>query len=160
MKLKKNYFTKDAETIAKGLLGRYLVSELPSGRKIKIRLTEIAAYEGETKTTYKGASYAPGKISISTKFGQILIDIATGKENNVSCITLRGGEVDLEGRMEPIKGPGKLTQILGITKSNKEFYDGANIYDNRIWIEGKPIDESQIKKLKCNSPNCKGIYKF
>ena len=159
-KLREEFFARGADEVAKDLLGRYLVCKLSNNQKVKLRLKEVAAYEGSTKTTSEGTKYALGLISISTKFGQRLLDIATGKPKQASCVTLRSAELELEDRIEQINGPGNLTKILGITEENKDFYDGDAIYGSRLWIEGNSVDESEIKELKGNSKNCVGIYKY
>ena len=80
------------------------------------------------------------------------------KENEAACVTLRGAINELEDKVEEINGPGNLTKYLGITTENKDEYDGISIYGTKVWIKGKPLYEFKIRKLKGNSPNCKGIY--
>lgn len=160
MKLEQSYFKAEPEKVAMGLLGRYIICRQPNGAELRARLTEIAAYEGATKTTSKGTLWTGGIVSISTKFGQNLLDIATGKEGESSCVTLRGGEVELEGIVKECNGPGLLTKQLGITRENKNYYNGRSICSDQIWIEGDAVDASKIRTLKGNSGNCKGIYKI
>jgi 3-methyladenine DNA glycosylase Mpg len=127
---------------------------------LRVRLTEVAAYEGATKSTSPGASYAAGIISISTKFGQNMIDIATGFEGKPSCITIRGGELTLDDRVETLGGPGKITKALGITTQTKHGYNGISVDNPRLWLQGDAAVEAMIRVLKGNSDNCVGIYKI
>lgn len=169
-RVNRSFFGRDPRIVAKELLGRYIHAELPNEMVVTVRLREIAAYEGTTKTTSPGILYAPGLISISRKFGQSLIDIATGKEDEPSCVTLRGGELlgmvakgkrfESTSKPEPIHGPGNLAKILGITKDTCDLYEGKSVAGRIIWIDGNNIHASDIKHKKGNSKNCKGIYLF
>lgn len=159
-RLKRNFFGRGSEVVAKELLGRYWFFESPEGLLIA-RLRKIAAYRGATKTTSSGASYEAGLASISIKFGHCLLDVATGRDGEPSCITLMDIDIELgEEVVEQIRGPGNLTKRLGINKENRDSYDGKSIYGQTMWIEGDPVNKSEIRRLKGNSPNCVGIYKF
>jgi 3-methyladenine DNA glycosylase Mpg len=158
-RLNRNRFKRRSDTVAKNLLGSTIVCVSPERGETRMRLTEIGAYEGATKSTSEGASYLPGLVSISTKFGKYLLDISTGRSRQPSCITLRGGEIEIGKKLERICGPGKLTEALGITKDNKAYFQCASIYGSKIWIEGDPVDPSQVRKLRGNSSNCLGIYR-
>lgn len=155
-KLNEKYFGGNVEQVAKGLLGRELVCSLPDVGEVRVQLTEVAAYEGTTKRSSDVLNYSAGVVSISTKFGKRLLDIATGKQNEPSCVTLRSGR--LEDKF--VKGPGNLTAALGLTKENKDLVEGEYVGGNVIWIEGEAVDESKIKKSRGNSPNCLGIYRI
>lgn len=159
-KLSRQFYEQKAVDVAKGLLGRFLVCTMPGNKLLYARLTEIAAYEGETDSTSKGVNYAPGLISISTKFGQRILDLATGRENKPSCVTLRDADVGTGKKVHAADGPGNLTKLLGISKANKDLYDAEKIYGTTMWIEGKPAEASHIRRLKGNTPNCKGIFKI
>ncbi len=154
-KLNQEFYSRASVEVAKGILGRYLVYPMPN-EALRLQLTEIAAYEGASKKTSIGASYAPGLISISSKFGKLLLDIATGKPLQPSCVTIRG--VTLDEKL--LDGPSAVTEALGITKHNKALFDAQQIYGDKIWIEGDGVGQSQIRKLNGNSPNCKGIFRL
>jgi len=159
-RLTKEFFERTPVQVARDLLGRYVFCQAEGGNVIQARLREVAAYQGATKTTSPGASYAGGIVSISQKFGRYLIDIATGEEDEPSCITLRGGNLILEDKVESASGPGNLAIALGINEDNVDYFQGASIAGRRIWVEGDAVNQSEVRKLKGNSPNCKGIYKF
>jgi len=157
-KLTQSFYERPAADVAKDLIGRSLIYQGKNERQ-KAILTEIAAYEGEEKTTSAGVLFAPGTISLSTKFNQVLIDIATGKAGKPSCVTLRRALFDLENKVEEASGPGILSRKLGINKNNKDLMYGTTAYGNTLWIEGEPAELSKIRVLKGNSRNCKGIYR-
>ena len=156
-KLEESFFKKDAETAAKAILGAYLVRQFPQGNKLVGRVQEVAAYEGETKTSSIGMLYPPGTIGVSTKFGKNLIDIATEREGKSSCITLIAANFDWGTHQELIQGPGNLSRTLGIDRS----YDGISIKGNDFWIEFRERNKLFIKKRsKTGSANLIGYFYF
>lgn len=155
-RLDEKYFASRADEVAKDLLGRDIICNLPGVGKVRIKLTEVAAYEGTTKKSSDVLNYSAGIVSISTKFGKRLLDIATSEKDRPSCVTLRSGI--LEDKL--VRGPGNLTEALGINKENKDLVEGKYVSSNIIWIEGESVDESKIKKSRGNSPNCLGIYRI
>ncbi len=156
------YFLNRADIVARSLLGTTLVCEIPGNGRSNVRLTEIAAYQGETQTTSSGVLYAHGVVSISTKFGQQLIDIATGRKDEPSCITLRGGEVVRDGgRGKRIEGPGRLTCEIGITHDNKDLFEGEVIPGSVFWIDGTPgesLSKVNMRKRSDLASNCLGYF--
>ncbi|MAG39745.1 hypothetical protein CMI41_02150 [Candidatus Pacearchaeota archaeon] len=156
-RLTREFFARRSDVVAKELLGRTVVTRDSNGTEMRLILTEVAAYEGHTKTTSEGTQYDPGRISISTKCGgHRLIDIATAMQGVSSCVTLRAGE-DPSG--ESIKGPGNVSKALGITRGNQNFYESASIYGDKMWIEGE-THEGDTRRRKGNSANCLGFYRI
>ncbi len=159
-RLSELFFARDVITVAKDLLGRTLVRERPRGATLYAKICEVAAYEGNTEESMtEGASYAPGTLSISTKYGKRLLDIATDRTGKQSCITLIAGLVgDKRGVRELVQGPGKLTAALEIDKD----LDGLLLRDSPLWIGGQAIEEEEILERRlANTPfNCKGYYYF
>jgi 3-methyladenine DNA glycosylase Mpg len=155
-KLTREFFARRSDAVAQDLLGRTVVARDPEGTERRLTLTEVAAYEGKTKTTSEGTQYGPGRISISTKFGNKLIDIATAMGGVSSCVTLRAGE-DAYG--ESVKGPGNVTKALDVRKETQDFYETASVYGNRLWVEGEAY-EGEVRKTNGNSANCLGFYKI
>lgn len=160
IKLPQEFYARPAGEVAKDLIGRELVIPRDASDPIRVKLLEVAAYEGMTKRTSEGVLHAPGVVSISSKYKNCLFDIATGKEGQASCVTLRAGIIDYGSAKNSAKGPGKLTEGLGINRDTKIVYDGLNLYGDKLWIEGERIAESEIEALKGNAENCNGIYKL
>lgn len=157
-KITTDFFARSSDAVARELLGRNLVRRLSSGAIVKGKISEVAAYQGNAKRTSEKIKSAPGIISVSTKYGSQLLDIATGDEGEYSCITLRAAEFEWLGKKQLVAGPGRLCKALKISKS----LDGLSVYNNDIWIEGKSIDNSKIvvKKSKKMPSNCLGYYKI
>ena len=153
-RLDERFFARRADNVAQDLLGRTLVVKVGEDTFVRARLREVAAYEGSTKRTSEGAKYHPGLVSISVKYGQCLVDIATGggKKKDASCITLRAADFDIKGETVKVEGPRRVAKELGITSGTREGYECLPAYGRKIWIEGVPIKQKEIKK-RCNATN-------
>src|SRR3989338_132686 len=143
-KIDREFFARDAKMVALDLLGKVLVVQHPNDIYYA-RLCEVAAYEGKTKTTAKTATYYPGTVGVSKKFGKNLLDISTGRLKQPSCITLVSALIEngKESRIE--EGPGNLTDVLGIDYR----YDGLLIDASpQLWIGGESVDADEIRLRK------------
>jgi len=152
-----SFFEQNADVVAQKLLGRYVFAQ-EDGRIHVARLTEVAGYEGYTKTSSIGMDYAPGTISISTKYGNKLVDIATGESGHPSCVTLRGG-MNFDGS-EMFIGPSNLSKALGITKDNREHFNRIPVDSTKLWIVGDGVPVKDIYLKEGNSENCFGFYSW
>jgi|TARA_Y100000310_G_scaffold159352_1_gene158917 DNA-3-methyladenine glycosylase len=154
------FFARNSKTVAKDLLGRTLVREIPNTTTLYARIQEVAAYEGSQEDSMsKRVLSAPGTLIVSTKYGKRLLDIATSKIGKPSCITLIAATIsDKRGKSELVHGPGNLTKILEIDKN----YNGLPIELSPLWISGESIKEEKIlKRNLSNLPkNCKGYFYF
>ena len=161
-RVRKDFFARRADYVAQGLLGRTIMVRHVDGKIMKGVLSEIAAYDGSTKRTSEGATYQPGTVSISRKFGHYLIDIATGSDDKkeASCVTLRAIDVQKKGAAERIQGPGNVSDYLGLTSRTVQNYEGKPAWSRRFWIEGEPIAKGRVNWKKGNSDNCMGFYSF
>lgn len=154
----REFFARDAKMVAIDLLGKVLIVQHPNDIYYA-RLCEVAAYEGKTKTTAKTATYYPGTVGISRKFGKNLLDISTGKLPQYSCVTLVSAFVENGEDSKLIEGPGNLTDALGIDYR----YDGVMIdCSPQLWIGGETIDADEIRvRKRSNLPkNCRGYFYF
>ena len=154
-KLTENFFARSPDIVAKELLGKYITRVLGAGT-VKGMITEVAAYQGKAEKTSSKIKTAPGKLSVSTKYGNHLLDISTGKEGEYSCVTLRAAEFDWQGQKQMVNGPGKLCKALKIRSS----LNGLSVYNNELWIEdsGMPCNEISIETGNMPS-NCIGYYR-
>jgi 3-methyladenine DNA glycosylase Mpg len=161
------WFARPAADVAKDLLGRELVLE-HADITLRARLREVAAYEGQEKTTSEGAALEPGQLSISCKFGNYLVDVATGENGDYSCVTLRGADftaTDSNGNTiddltAEVRGPGNFSSTLGVNKETKWVFELLGIGSQRLYVEGDSVPRDQIKERKKNADNCKGIFYF
>ena len=100
-RLDTSFFEDSSANVARKLLGRTLVRELPGGKHIVAQIREVAAWQGAEDSSAKTIRYHPGIIGISQRYGHHLIDIGTGYQGRPSCITIAG----IYTPNESIEGP-------------------------------------------------------
>jgi len=140
-KLKREFFKRNADIVAKDLLGKVLVFRNLKGELLKSKIVETEAYFSEGDPASR-ASKGRNKISemMFEDAGRILIynvhkylmfNIVTSEKNDAQAVLIRALEpLNFEGRCN---GPGLLTQSMGI---NKEIFHGKNVINNEnVWLE-------------------------
>ena len=157
-KVDQQFFARHSALVAWDLLGLYLVRHFPNngGTQVVGQIREVAAYQGETESSSEGILAAPGVMSLSRKYNQHLLDIATSAEGKPACVTLRGAAFDFGGTVE-VKGPGLLTRALNIDTQ----FTGDNIASSSgLWIEGTvlPSEMKKRRDLSTYTKNCLGYY--
>lgn len=174
-KLTEDFFTRDALTVGRELIGKYLVREIDN-EKIIVKITETESYLGDidkachayggkitdrTKTFYMNGS----TIYVYLIYGMYYcFNIITDTINKPSAVLIRGAEpveniekLSLLRYNKPYKeltvyqkknflnGPGKLCKGLNIDKSFNE----KSILSNYIYIlDNKDFDTSLVKTGK------------
>src|SRR5215813_11330457 len=137
-----SFYRRPAETVARDLLGRYLVRE-QDGERLVLRLVEVEAYLGAPdrashawggrRTPRNESLYLPGGHAyVYFIYGMHwCLNAVTGKADTGGAVLLRAGEpVEGEERMMANRGwtrqprpgdlaggPGKLCQALGVDRS-------------------------------------------
>jgi len=156
-RLPKCFFEQNSDTIAKELLGRFLVRHFPNSDNYVVgQIREVAAYKGQTDHSSDGLMESAGTIDISRKYNKFLLDVATGYENTPSCVTLRGAAFEF-GKICQLKGPGSLTNALKIDFD----FSGLDISNNEdLWIEGPSLHNVNKKRRNLSSytKNCLGYF--
>ena len=148
MKLKKEFFQRNPETVAEELLGKILVRNI-NGKEFYAKIVETEAYyddkdpasrackNGDLKETMKMSG---GIILVYGVHDNWLVNIVTGKKGKAEAVLIRA--------VEPINfslrcnGPGLLTHCL---KIDKRFHKQKIINNNEIWIE-ESNDKFEIGK--------------
>lgn len=152
-KLDTSFFQDSAANVARNLIGRTLVRELPGGKHLLATIREVAAWQGAEKTSAQTIRYHPGIIGISNRYGHNLIDIGTGYMGRPSCVTLAG----IYTPDEVIEGPGKVSKYLAIDSD----CDSMPINNDVLWIGGQGVNSEQVlQRLKQAPANCKGYFYF
>ena len=174
-RLTEDFFTRDALTVGKELIGKYLVREIDN-EKIIVKITETESYLGDID---KACHAYGGKITDRTKTfylngGTIYVyliygmyycfNIITDTINKPSAVLIRGAEpvknieklsmlrysrsysdLTTYQRKNFLNGPGKLCNALSIDTSFNE----KSILSNEIYIlDNKEFDTNIIKKGK------------
>jgi len=159
-RLDRDFFARDARTVAKDLLGRILVRDRPNRATLYSSLFKIAAWEGNKKQMAKETLYAPGTLLVLPRYAIKVLGVATSDIGVASCVTFLAADVyDRSGLREHIEGPGRLSEELEVSKE----YDGVPIDFSPFWIGGEAADLDRItvtKPPKLSPKGCKGHYMY
>jgi len=137
MKLKKNFFERNAKIVAKDLLGKILVRKI-HGKEFRAKIVETESYFGEEDPASR-ASFgknkiselmweSPGKILVYNVHMYRMFNVVTGKKGEASAVLIRALEpLNFKGRCS---GPGLLTNFLRIDKCihGKKIFELEEIY--------------------------------
>ncbi len=134
-RVKKEFFTQDALTLAPALLGMVLVCSDGNSHSRKFTIIEAEAYRGEEDMACHASKGRTERTEIMYSEGGVLyiylvygmhwmLNIVSGKSEEPQAVLIRG--------LEGISGPGRLTKVLGIDKS----FNGEDLsQSSRIWLE-------------------------
>ena len=168
LKLTREFYLRDGLTVARELIGKKLVTNLPDGLTSGI-IVETEAYMGTIDAAshaYKGKTErtkvfygAGGFVYVYLIYGMHLCtNVVANVENVPEAVLIRALEpvdgVELMKRRrgknnlhELCSGPGKLSQALGVTKN---FY-GADLCGEEIFIEtGRALPVTATKRINVN----------
>lgn len=164
--LPRSFYRRPAETVARDLLGRYLVREL-DGERLVLRLVETEAYLGEPdrashawggrRTPRNESLYLPGGHAyVYLIYGMhYCLNAVTGEADSGGAVLLRAGEpVEGEERMRENRGwarvprpgdlaggPGKICRALAIGRE----LDGVLLDQPPLYItRGEPVASEEI----------------
>lgn len=164
-KLGRVFYTQPTLTVAKNLLGKYLIHHTPQGKLVgRIMETEAYigpgdkashAYRGKITERNKAEFLIGGHVYIYLVYGMYWqLNISTSGHNTPECILLRALE-PIEGleHMKQIRynktirnltnGPGKLCAAM---KLDKTFYGVDLVKNNELYLEdrGDGVDAKDI----------------
>jgi DNA-3-methyladenine glycosylase len=141
--LGRNFFERNAEAVARDLIGCYLVRRR-SRRVVKLRITETEAYvgphdlachaaRGRTSRTEPMFGHA-GTLYVYLVYGMHwMLNVVTGPVNYPAAVLIRS--------VDTITGPGRLTRALGITRA---LNNRAATSQNGLWF----IKAARFETLK------------
>ncbi|MFB6246529.1 MAG: DNA-3-methyladenine glycosylase [Candidatus Pacearchaeota archaeon] len=149
--LKKKFFERSPEEVAKDLLGKILVRKVEDVY-MKARIVETEAYfgpEDPASRASKGRNKIsekmwaePGTILVYNVHKYQMLNFVTQSKEEPSAVLIRALEsLNFDART---KGPGLLTDALGI---DKEIHGQNVLSSNEIWIEG-PEGEEEIYEIE------------
>ena len=121
--LPQSYFTRPTVTVARSLIGKYLVRVI-EGRRVAGRIVEVEAYVGpEDKACHASKGRTPrtdvmfgggGIAYVYLIYGMYhCLNVVTEREGFPSAVLIRA--IELDGAL--IDGPGKLCRALQIDRS-------------------------------------------
>jgi len=136
-RLQKSFFARDAEIVAKELLGKVLVRKI-NNKLLKARIVETEAYYDENDPASRACKNGDLKNTMKMNAGTILvygvhnnwlINFVTGKKGEAAAVLIRAVEpLNFDGKGN---GPGLLTKSLAIDKS----FHKKHIFDNQGYLD-------------------------
>ncbi|MBI5960516.1 MAG: DNA-3-methyladenine glycosylase [Chloroflexi bacterium] len=163
--LSRDYYTQDATTVARTLLGATLVRQI-DGRRISGRIVEVEAYHQQSDAashSHRGQTPrnqpmwgTPGHAYVYFTYGMYwLLNAVCEPVDYPAAVLIRAIEpldgLDLiaahrDGRSpkEWTSGPGRLTRALAITGDLNRA--DLTLQTSGLWIEtGDPVPDDQVK---------------
>jgi len=138
VRLQESFYQRECLEVAKELVGKWLVRQLPSGEMRRLRITETEAYCGEEDTAchaHRGRTnrtevmYAKaGTIYVYLCYGiHWMLNLVTGEEGQPQAVLIRASD--------GAPGPGRLTKALAVTGE----LNRGSILGEELWIEDDGI---------------------
>jgi DNA-3-methyladenine glycosylase len=161
-KLTRGFYTKPTLTVAKDLLGKYIVRQIGK-KKLEGKIIETEAYIGpqdKASHAYKGkvtprnkAEYLiGGHIYIYLVYGMYWqLNISTSEAGKPECVLIRALDLNLKNLAS---GPGKLCRYL---KLDRSFYAEDLTKSKIIWLEDRSDVSEKIKSSQIISTKRIGI---
>jgi DNA-3-methyladenine glycosylase len=126
--LPRAFYARDAETVARDLLGKILTLRASDGTARRARITETEAYVGEHdlashsskgRTVRNEAMFGPpGRAYVYLIYGMHhCLNVVTGKAGEGQAVLLRAAE-PLDGWDVDLRGPGRLARAFGLTREH------------------------------------------
>lgn len=137
-KLKREFYTRPAEVVAKELLGKYIVANGMMGKIIETEAyighqdRASHAFGGKITERNKIEYLIGGHIYIYLVYGMYWqLNITTDGAGHPGCVLIRAIDCDRED-IKKSNGPGKLCKYLNLDKS---FYGEDLTTSKKIWLE-------------------------
>ena len=132
-KLGRRFFVRDAEVVARELIGKVMVHRLADGRELRARIVETEAYVGPHDLACHAAKGRTKRTEIM--FGEgghayvyfiygmhEMFNVVTGKEGDAQAVLVRAAEgvSGFEGFSEKVNltGPGRFAKGMGIVRGD------------------------------------------
>jgi len=119
----KEFFNRDAEVVARELLGKVLVRKIED-RELRVKIVETEAYFDDKDPASRACQNGDLKKTMEMEAGTILVygvhsnwllNLVTDEKGKASAVLIRAVEpLNFEGKGN---GPGMLTRILRIDKN-------------------------------------------
>lgn len=129
-------FSKNAETVAKYLLGKFICRKFDDGTVWRWCITETEAYDKAEKVTYNNEMfYGVGKWCPYN--GMLMIN----------CHTEKGNDNVLVRALDCVKGPCNIADALKIKEIKNEVIGKDVLCYEKLWLEdwGVTVEENEPK---------------
>ncbi|HVS79811.1 MAG TPA: DNA-3-methyladenine glycosylase [Candidatus Paceibacterota bacterium] len=144
--LTRDFFERDALSVARDLIGCYLVRKIGGKREARMIVEteayigpeDLASHASKGLTPRTAVMFGPGGVwYVYFIYGMHeMLNIVTGPEGFPSAVLIRG----IEGAI----GPGRLTKALGITRELNKLPAARK---TGLWIEaGEKIPDKLVKR--------------
>lgn len=149
-RLSREFFARPTVTVARELIGKYLVRAMGSSVRVA-RIVETEAYVGpQDKACHASKGRTPrtevlfgppGHAYVYLCYGMHeLLNVVTEREDFPAAVLLRA--IDVEGRL--VDGPGRLTRALAVTRdlNRHDLTAGTD-----LWFEerGESVAPKQVR---------------
>jgi len=165
--LSQKFFDRPTLTVARDLLGKYLVREFPrtsashprssARRRAAIMITEVEAYDGHASRgetpRNKPMFGKPGVFYVYFTYGMHwMLNVVTGPERYPAAVLIRGGKIKMRhehshgtvtrhsaigAQWKEINGPARLTKYLSI---DKKFNGKSASRRTGLWFEDRGVN--------------------
>ena len=143
MRLKRKFFERGAEEVARELLGKVLVRVIRERGVIRAIITETEAYVGEHdlashvrfgRTKRNEVMYGKGGgVYMFFTYGvHWMLNFVTSRVDDPQAVLIRGLRIEGGVTSQSINGPGKVTKYLQLDGS---FYCENLETSDRLWVE-------------------------
>ncbi|HBG81293.1 TPA: 3-methyladenine DNA glycosylase [candidate division CPR2 bacterium] len=155
MKLKRNFYSRDTLTVAKELLGKYLI-HIVYDQKFVGKIVEVEAYIGEDdmaahsrfgRTKRNEIMYGePGHAYVYIIYGMYdMLNIVTEKKDSPGAVLIRAVElIGEKGTLKDLRklgsGPGVLTRWMKITRDQ----NSVDLLSETLYIEDRGEKPEEI----------------
>jgi DNA-3-methyladenine glycosylase len=156
MILPRSFYARETVTVAKELLGKYLIHDMPDGLRVG-RIVETEAYLGKNDPaahSFRGITKRTqamfgisGSIYIYFIYGMhYCFNIVTGIEGEGEAVLIRALE-PVEGIAQPCNGPAKLVKAMGIdiTQNGNDITQGTLVVCDEYQEVRSEVFTSRIK---------------
>ncbi len=151
--LQRDFYNREADEVAKDLLGKYLVHKIGNTERIGM-IVETEAYMGpEDLAAHSSKGITPRTKYLYETVGHAYVYLIYGLHYLFNVTTGRPGGAVLLRALEPIKniekktnGPALLTKAIGIDKS----HNGLDVTEGNLFLtegENKPFNIIKSKRI-------------
>ena len=163
-KLDRAFYERDAETVARDLVGTILVRRY-RGREYRARVVETEAYVGEHdlachaakgRTRRTEVMFGPGGFAyVYFIYGMHdMLNVVTGREGRPQAVLIRAAE-PLDGWEANLSGPGRLTRAMHVTRAD----NGVDLTGDALYFLRSPADVPQVARSKRIGVDYAGTWK-